>query len=209
MELSEKKIEILKAAEEVFAIRGIDAASVRDISKVAKINIAMISYYFGSKEKLAEALFEWRVNLFKKQMNEIVDSEELQPFEKLNLFLKNYLKRILESPEFHRIMVREHSKKTISPTIEAKINEIKMLNIHFIQRVIEEGYQQQVFKRKAPAEAIIMTVIGGTSYLILNEKTYSKLWNISSHEDYSNHINQEYYPYLLDALKAILQYDEK
>ena len=52
MELSEKQIEILGAAERVFGRRGIDAASVREIAKEANINIAMISYYFGSKDKL-------------------------------------------------------------------------------------------------------------------------------------------------------------
>ena len=50
MELNDKKLAILAAAENVFSRRGIDADSVREISKEANINIAMISYYFGSKE---------------------------------------------------------------------------------------------------------------------------------------------------------------
>jgi AcrR family transcriptional regulator len=60
MKLSEKQIEILGAAERVFGRRGIDAASVREIAKEANINIAMISYYFGSKDKLVENLFSCR-----------------------------------------------------------------------------------------------------------------------------------------------------
>lgn len=54
-----------------------------------------------------------------------------------------------------------------------------------------------------------MVVIGGTSYLILNEKTYMKQWGLSSHEEFTEHIHEEYYPYLIDSLKAILLYDEK
>ena len=64
MKLNEKKIAILQAAEKIFSIRGIDAASVREISKEANINVAMISYYFGSKEKLVESLFSWRIYNF-------------------------------------------------------------------------------------------------------------------------------------------------
>jgi AcrR family transcriptional regulator len=44
---------LLLAAEEVFAAKGFEAASVRDILKLAKVkNIAAINYYFGDKERL-------------------------------------------------------------------------------------------------------------------------------------------------------------
>jgi len=39
---------------------GFDGTSVRDIAQKAGVNLAMISYYFGSKEKLLEALIELR-----------------------------------------------------------------------------------------------------------------------------------------------------
>jgi AcrR family transcriptional regulator len=44
---------LLLAAEEVFAAKGFEAASVRDILKLAHVkNIAAINYYFGDKERL-------------------------------------------------------------------------------------------------------------------------------------------------------------
>jgi AcrR family transcriptional regulator len=44
---------LLLAAEEVFAAKGFEAASVRDILKLAQVkNIAAINYYFGDKERL-------------------------------------------------------------------------------------------------------------------------------------------------------------
>ena len=46
---------ILIEAEKLFSEQDFDAVSVRDIAKEANVNIAMISYYFGSKEKLFEA----------------------------------------------------------------------------------------------------------------------------------------------------------
>ncbi len=83
MELNDKKLAILAAAENVFSRRGIDAASVREISKEANINIAMISYYFGSKEKLVENLFSWRIAKFNAALEQISDNEILSPLEKL------------------------------------------------------------------------------------------------------------------------------
>ena len=209
MELSEKKIAILSAAEKVFSRKGIDAASVREISKEAHINIAMISYYFGSKEKLVEHLFNWRISKFNAALEEISSNQTLSPVEKLNEMLKSYLNRILNNSEFHRIMAREYSKRDSILEIDCKVNDLKTKNLEYITNIISEGYSEGVFKRKAPAEAVVMVVIGGTSYLILNEKTYMKQWGLSSHEEFTEHIHEEYYPYLIDSLKAILLYDEK
>ena len=51
----DKRDQILEAAEELFAQKGFEGTSVRDLAKKAKVNVAMISYYFGSKEKLFES----------------------------------------------------------------------------------------------------------------------------------------------------------
>ena len=60
MEFNEKQIEIIETAEQLCAHKGVDGTSVRDIADEAGVNVAMISYYFGSKEKLLEALFTYR-----------------------------------------------------------------------------------------------------------------------------------------------------
>jgi len=209
MELSEKQIAILQAAEKIFAKRGIDAASVREIAKEAKINIAMISYYFGSKEKLVDHLFGYRIKSFHSQLEQIIQNTTMTSFEKLREVLRSYLDRILEKPEFHRIMVREFSKRESISDIEEKVNELKLKNLFYINQIINEGYEKGDFKRKVPAEAVIMVVIGGTSYLILNEKIYLKQWGLKTHEEFAKYVHAEYYPYLIDSLKAIIQYDEK
>ena len=51
--ISDKRDYILDVAERLFAEQGFEAISIREISKAADINIAMVSYYFGSKEKFS------------------------------------------------------------------------------------------------------------------------------------------------------------
>jgi AcrR family transcriptional regulator len=43
---------LLVAAEKLFAERGQDSVSVRDLAREAKVNIAAVNYYFGGKENL-------------------------------------------------------------------------------------------------------------------------------------------------------------
>ena len=48
------------AAERLFAERGIDAVSIRDITNEAGANSAAIHYHFGSKTALITAILDWR-----------------------------------------------------------------------------------------------------------------------------------------------------
>ncbi|HVJ64615.1 MAG TPA: TetR family transcriptional regulator [Bdellovibrionota bacterium] len=49
---------LLRVSAKLFASKGYDRVSVRDIARASKCNLSMISYYFGGKEKLYLALFE-------------------------------------------------------------------------------------------------------------------------------------------------------
>lgn len=48
---------ILEAAERMFADKGLDGSSVRDITTAANVNLASVNYHFGSKTGLIEAVF--------------------------------------------------------------------------------------------------------------------------------------------------------
>ena len=51
---------ILDAAEELFSARGIDATSLRAVTRKAGVNLAAVHYHFGSKEALIDAVVERR-----------------------------------------------------------------------------------------------------------------------------------------------------
>ncbi len=49
---------ILLAARQVFARRGFDAGTVREITELAQVNTAAVNYYFRSKDELIRTVFE-------------------------------------------------------------------------------------------------------------------------------------------------------
>lgn len=49
---SGSKRKLLDAAEQLFAEKGFEAVSVRDITQLAKANVAAVNYHFGSRESL-------------------------------------------------------------------------------------------------------------------------------------------------------------
>lgn len=54
----ETRMRLLDAAGEVFSSKGYQAATVREITKLAKANLAAIHYHFGSKDRLYQAVLE-------------------------------------------------------------------------------------------------------------------------------------------------------
>ena len=49
---SKSKQRLLEAAEQLFADRGFESVSVRDVTQLAKANVAAINYHFGSRDGL-------------------------------------------------------------------------------------------------------------------------------------------------------------
>lgn len=52
---------ILAAAERLFALRGIDGVSMRDVAAAARVPLALVTYHYGTKLGLYRAVFEARI----------------------------------------------------------------------------------------------------------------------------------------------------
>ena len=60
LDVADTRERIMLAAERLFAERGFDGVSVRDIVAAANVNLAAINYHFGSKGALMMAIFRQR-----------------------------------------------------------------------------------------------------------------------------------------------------
>jgi len=86
---------IIDVATELFAKRGFDGASTREICNQAGVNISLISYYFGGKEelykKIVENIVQKIINHAKQSMNFETPPENFDNFsreEKIALLFK-------------------------------------------------------------------------------------------------------------------------
>ena len=72
---------VLRAAEALFAERGFDTVSLRDITGAAEVNVAAVNYHFGSKDKLVDAVVERHVTPINQERLRLLDEYEAQPGE--------------------------------------------------------------------------------------------------------------------------------
>jgi AcrR family transcriptional regulator len=166
--MSDKREHILIVAEELFAEKGFDGTSVRDIAQQAGVNLAMISYYFGSKEKLLESLVEFRAGYAYGILEELNKDQSLSPWDKIDRLVDFYVDRILNNLRFHNIMYQESS--TRSEDIKNKTVAIKMRNLEQITKIITDGQQKKLFRQVD----IPMTV--GTIMGTISSYTHSKIY---------------------------------
>lgn len=107
---NDKQIEIIQVAEKLFALDGFDGTSVRVIAANAHVNVAMISYYFGSKERLLESIVLYRINGLRLQLENLV-AEDLSPIEKMDKIIEYYIQQVLSNMSIHQIIQNEISNK--------------------------------------------------------------------------------------------------
>jgi AcrR family transcriptional regulator len=102
------KERILETAERLFSERGFDRTSLRNITAAARVNLAAVHYYFGSKEGLLEAIFARVVGPVNEERLHRLDALEAgeQPpavEDLLEAFLEPPLRLHQENPHRHFI----------------------------------------------------------------------------------------------------------
>jgi AcrR family transcriptional regulator len=157
MEKQDKKTRILIAAEKLFAELGYEGTSTRQIAKEAGANMAMISYYFGSKDGVFMEIMTNRMKEFRIQLTNI-QLEQISAMEKLMLFIDQYARRILSNIGFHKMMHRELSL-TQRPEMFSKLKEAMMINLALVEELINEGIANGNF-RKVDVRMVIATIMG-------------------------------------------------
>jgi len=204
MEFTDKQKHILDIAERLIADNGFDGTSIRDIAKEASINIAMISYYFGSKEKLLEALFEMRGKEVTLKLENLMQNDKLSSLEKMNVVIDAYIEKITNQQCYHRIMMRQQAME--NSFISDKIFETKRRNHALIQQLIKHGQKQGDFKKNIDLQLVMVTLFGTVNHMITSKNFYRKLNNFEDmpDEEFEKHIRKKLSQHLKSLFKALL-----
>ena len=205
IEFNEKQIEILQVAEQLFAEDGFDGTSVRDIAKKANINIAMISYYFGSKEKMLESLILYRISDMRIQLESLYN-ENIPPSSKIDKMIELYIGRINKNRCMYQILHFEFSTKKRELNFDG-FTEVKKYNLNALSKIIQEGQNSGEFQQNINVALIPPLIMGTYFHFHMNKPFYLEIFNIKSEEDYNNYIATTLTQHIQKTIKALLVYD--
>ena len=206
MEYNNKQLQIIGVAEKLFAEKGFSGTSIRDISQEADINVSMISYYFGSKEKLIEALFEVRSKDFLKILESLLLNVDLSPMQKVNLMIDGVVNRLIEKQCFHNIVVREQLAGSRTPIISELLSVMKTRNLRAMESIIQEGQRLNVFTKDVDILMLSTTLLGTINQAISTQVFYRRIHQLEDlpQEEFDDHLKQKLSIHLKKIFKAIL-----
>jgi len=207
MDFNQKQLQILEAAERLFAMRGFHGASVRDIAQEADVNIAMISYYFGSKERLIESIFLKRILDVKAGLDELVKDKHLAPLEKMNGLIDLFVARISQRPHFCRMMVRAQATEEGIPT--DLITEVKKQMYDMVKKLITEGQKKGAFVSDLDPLMLVNTIVGTTNHITISQNFLRKMWNMENiaDEKFREHLREKVSNHLKKMFKVVLTHE--
>ena len=178
----DKKEAILRTAEKLFSEQDFDAVSVRDIAKEANVNIAMISYYFGSKEKLFEAIILSRIELSQLTVKTIATDEIMTSWEKLMAVVDFYTDRLMNNRNVHKMINRELTINSRPVLRDLLINKITV-NKEYLKMMMTEGIARGEFRAEADAEMMMMNLFGMLQYIVGSPHYSCRMLDQSTEED--------------------------
>ena len=165
VEKTDKKTDILNAALKLFSEFGFEGTSTRQIAKESGANMAMINYYFGSKEGVFLEIMEDRISGFKSQLD-LINGAQIPAKEKLMKVVDRYVSRIFSNITFHKMMHRELSLNQ-RPEVFRQIKEAMANNRSVIEKIIENGIAEGYF-RKVDVRMSILTIMGTISLIAIS-----------------------------------------
>jgi AcrR family transcriptional regulator len=177
--INDKREDILDIAERLFAEQGFEAVSVREISREAEINIAMISYYFGSKEKLYEEIIKRKLISYKelKQGVNAFDTE----LEKLMFVAATVTQAFFKNRNFQKIIFREMSLNQRTHMADYLIEHMHQ-NFQFITDIVKRGIRKKEFK-PVEVELTVMSLFAIIRMYTTSGTMICKITNKNSVED--------------------------
>lgn len=167
---------ILAAAEEIFLRDGYSGSRMQDIADLAGMNKALLHYYFRSKDKLFEYIFDKKISLMFPKMEELFD-ENASFIEVLSGFIENYIKLLMANPFLPLFVITTINK----PDREDFLEKLPI----FLKRRLMEFYQRDLALGKVrehhPAQLII-SVFGMCVFPFMAKPMLKKMSNMNDEQ---------------------------
>lgn len=138
---TEEKIK--EAARHVFTHKGYAATRTRDIAEESGFNLALINYYFRSKQKLFDIIMVEHLQLFVHSVMGIVNDPATTLDKKLELVISHYIDMLISNPNLPLFVLTE-----VNADPQKLIDKIGVKQMVHKDLVIATQWKELVAKKK-------------------------------------------------------------
>jgi TetR/AcrR family transcriptional regulator len=151
----ESRAAILKAAAQEFALHGIDGARTDAIAREARVNKALLYYYFKDKETLYGAVLDDTFGGLKAAVFGVLKLD-LPPHEKIIAYAGAYFDYVASNQIYPKLMQREmmRAKEGSSPHLERLIKNYFQPVFDGLEQLLRKGIAEGEFRAIDPVHFI-------------------------------------------------------
>jgi len=173
---------ILLVAENLFAEKGFTATTVRDIASSADVNVAMISYYFGSKEQLIGEVFRNKMLEYKNFIQHLIEEDTNTYIEKVHNVIEYYVDRFFVKQSLSKILI---NISALPPEnhLQLLASEFRTSNFFAFQKIIRQGQECNEFKSDVDLPLLMLTMTGTLFNNIASRNIYRNLHHFEQMPD--------------------------
>jgi TetR/AcrR family fatty acid metabolism transcriptional regulator len=158
----ERRRQILDAAVRAFAKKGYHACRVSDIAEEAGVAYGLVYHYFESKDAVLESIFREMWGMMVGAINAVEQIEE-SPREQLRKSCAIVLRTWRDYPDVVRVLVREVARS--GEQLQREVEEIAHA-FEAIQRIVERGQKEKVFRDDVPPRLAAWIVYGALEEIL-------------------------------------------
>ena len=149
------------AAKKIFLKKGYAATRTRDIAEEAGLNLALLNYYFRSKEKLFDIIMLENLQHFIDGIREILNDKETTIEQKIGTIVSNYIDLLIQQPDLPLFVL--HELRTNPKELISKIDREKFINRSYFMQQVREGIKEGKIAAVNPLH-FLMNIIGLTIF---------------------------------------------
>jgi TetR/AcrR family transcriptional regulator, cholesterol catabolism regulator len=133
---TEAKLEhILRLSARIFAEKGFEGASIRDISRATGISLSGLYYYFDSKQKLLYLIQNNTFTFILARLRSRL-AGAIEPVSRLRILVGNHIEYFLSQP--HEMKVLSHEEEALDEPLAAEVAAIKRKYYGLARKVFDE-----------------------------------------------------------------------
>lgn len=147
----ERRVQILEVALTLFAERGVEGTTIKQIAEHAEISVGLLYHYFDGKAALLQAIFEHRA----LQLPQLEEMHDRPVEEVLPIFVQSLCDDLRENIEIIWLFFREHrSTPTVAEQVEMKRQRCSQSLCGYL-RARQEAGELRAFAPEAAARMLM------------------------------------------------------
>ncbi len=179
MDKKDLRNSLIATATRLFAERGLNGVSIRELSTAAGVSISMISYYFDGKEGLYSSVLSEQFSCF--EYIKSIKERDTDPLDKIEEYIRWSIHRNREYPYLLRYYTSELTNPTryfsviVQPALETALQ--------ILIGIIKEGVDNKLFREELNPEDTALAMAGMVNYYFLSTLATQKFVNHSPERD--------------------------